>query len=148
MPPTTSSRWIQGTYCWPPATGPPIPSLKKGSILASAPPLGERTTPVRVQTTRIEGAALLASASQATVTPAKAGATLFATVLYLPLYLQIVKGISPTANRRISRIDRIEHLLLALQPVFLVIRQQRVGVFHDRPMPWIEAFRVRGARAI
>ena len=37
--PTTSSAWIHGISCSPPATGPPTPALKNGSILPSAPPL-------------------------------------------------------------------------------------------------------------
>ena len=68
--PTTSSRWIQGKYWRPPATGPPRPSLKNGSILPSAPP-SDSTTPVRVRTTRMpSSAAARASASHATTTRA------------------------------------------------------------------------------
>ena len=51
--PTTSSMWIHGMYCLPPATGPPAPSLNGVSIFDSAPPLGSRTTPVRTSTTRV-----------------------------------------------------------------------------------------------
>ena len=50
--PTRSSGWIQEMYWRPPATGPPTPSLKGGSILASAPPSRSSTTPVRTFATR------------------------------------------------------------------------------------------------
>ena len=70
--PVTSSEWIQGTYWSPPATGPPMPSLKKGSIFSRAPPSGESTTPVRVVTTRTpRSSALFASASHSTTRSAR-----------------------------------------------------------------------------
>ena len=65
--PTTSSRCTHGTYCLPPATGPPMPALKKGSIFSSAPPESERTIPVRFTTTRTpSSSARRASASHST----------------------------------------------------------------------------------
>ena len=51
--PTRSSTWIHDTYWRPPATGPPTPSRKGGSIFASAPPRRSSTTPVRTCTRRI-----------------------------------------------------------------------------------------------
>ncbi len=42
-----------GDVLAPPATGPPTPSRKGGSIFASAPPRGSSTTPVRTCTMRI-----------------------------------------------------------------------------------------------
>ena len=63
--PTTSSTCTHGTYWRPPATGPPMPALKKGSIFSSAPPESESTTPVRFSTTRTpSSSAPRASASQ------------------------------------------------------------------------------------
>ena len=47
-----SSAWIHGRYWRPPATGPPMPRRKKGSIFASAPPSWSSTTPVRSMATR------------------------------------------------------------------------------------------------
>ena len=57
----------------PPATGPPMPALKNGSILPSAPPSLSSTTPVRTRTTRMpsSSAALAASPSQITHTWAR-----------------------------------------------------------------------------
>ena len=45
--PSSSSTWIQDTYWRPPASGPPMPSLKGVSSLARKPPPGSRTCPVR-----------------------------------------------------------------------------------------------------
>ena len=67
-----SSAWIHGRYWRPPATGPPTPRRKKGSIFDSAPPSLSSTTPVRSVATRSpssRGAA--ASRSHATQTPAR-----------------------------------------------------------------------------
>ena len=59
-------------YWPPPATGPPTPSLKNGSIFASAPPPWSSTTPVRTMTTRRpRSAARRASRSQITQTSAR-----------------------------------------------------------------------------
>ena len=70
--PTTSSRWTQGTYWRPPATGPPIAALKKGSIFSSAPPESDSTTPVRLRTTRTpSSSAARASASQSALSCAR-----------------------------------------------------------------------------
>ena len=50
--PTSSSRWIQGMYWRPPASGPPSPSLNGGRSCFSSPPSGSRTRPVRKTATR------------------------------------------------------------------------------------------------
>ncbi len=75
MIPTRSSVWIQGMNCRPPATGPPTPIWKGGSIFSSAPPLRSSTTPVRTRTTRIpSSAARSAACSQATQISARKSA--------------------------------------------------------------------------
>ena len=67
-----SSAWIHGMYWRPPATGPPMPRRKKGSIFASAPPSVSSTTPVRSVATRSPcSAARAASRSHATHTWAR-----------------------------------------------------------------------------
>src|SRR3954454_10428756 len=64
--PATSATSTHGNGWLPPATGPPTPSLNGVSIFGSAPPSRDRTTPVRVVTTRTpSSSALRASASHA-----------------------------------------------------------------------------------
>ena len=70
--PISSSRWIHGMYCLPPATGPPTPSLNGVSIVASAPESASSTMPVRTIATRIPSpSASSASRSHATETAAR-----------------------------------------------------------------------------
>src|SRR5690606_35793346 len=57
MAATTSSMVIQLHHCFPEPMRPPTPSRKRGRSLASAPPPGARTMPVRIVATRIPASA-------------------------------------------------------------------------------------------